>query len=129
MNKKNLMIAFGIVGLIYGIGFLIVPATLADIYELDTSNLQANLIARYFGTGLITLAVINFFASRLPEASEGQRPVIYGNLVSCVTGIIATVIWMASELNVTLMWLNIVIYGGFGLAFAYLEFVKKTETA
>ena len=121
MNKKNLMMAFGVVALIFGIGFLVAPATMAEIYDLPTENLQSNLVARFFGSTLIAVSVMNFFAS----TGGATRPVIYGDIVGCVLGIVATVIWMGSDLNVDLMWLNIVIYGVFGLAFIYLEFVKK----
>ncbi len=125
--KLNIwMIAKAIVVLIFGIGFMLVPATLASLYGM-TFDPVATLMARLFGGGFIFEAIVLWMARNTDRDDVACKGIIIGIVVNSLIGFIVNLLaTLAGTLN-ALGWLSVALYLIFGLAFAYFWFFKKSK--
>ncbi len=112
----------GVVNVLYGLGFLVVPETVASAYGVNADPV-AVAIARYWGATLLPLGYVAWIA-----ASTGGSPLklhftralefagIFGfiaTLVAMSTGVIPTV---GGILNLVLTGIFVVAFGYYGWA-------------
>lgn len=73
MSLRIILIAAGVVGLLFGLMFLLAPDMAIQSFQLGTSDVASHLFARSEGAALVSVAVMNFVASRDPGASRRPR--------------------------------------------------------
>ena len=86
MSLRIVLIASGVVGALFGLFFLIAPDAAIQSFQLGASDVPSRLFARAEGSGLISLAVVNFIAST-DRGSAALRGVVAGNLLAHIFGI------------------------------------------
>ena len=125
--KFNTFLAIAaVLAVLYGLGFLLIPAQTLGLYgiTLDENGL---FVARYLGSAFLGVAVITWMARNL-TAREALRPVILGDFVISLTGLVVAV-WdvFAGDGN-ALSWATVVIYLFLALGFAYVQFVASPSS-
>jgi hypothetical protein len=125
MKLKFWMVAKAIVVAIFGIGFVLIPATLANIYGM-TFEATGTLMARLFGGGFIFEAIVLYLSRNTDRDDVANRAIVIGVVVSNVIGFIVCLLATLAGTWNALGWLSVALYLVFGLAFAYFLFFKKS---
>jgi len=116
MNAKQYLIIAGILAILYGVGFLLVPANLLVLYGAPV-NPDARLVltTQYFGAALLGLGLVLWFV----EAAT-LRGVLIGSVIADVVGFLITGWGMIQGLLNATAWSSLVIYGLLALGALYL---------
>ena len=126
MKFSLLMIITAVVALIFGLGFILVPAQSLSLYGV-TLNLSGLFVARYFGSALLGVAVLAWLARNAP-ASIARQAIVLGLFVLSVTGFVVALFDKFMGPANALVWINVVIYLLLALGFGYFAFIKKGDT-
>lgn len=118
MKLSYWMIAKAIIVLLFGLGFLIIPDTLAGIYGMDFDPV-ATLMARLFAGGFILEAIILWFARNTDRDDAACKGILIGVVVSNAIGVVVCLLAVLAGTWNALGWLSVGLYLVFGLAFAY----------
>ncbi len=126
MKLSNLLVVNTIVALVYGISFVLVPATVLSIYGV-TQGPAVELMGQFFGVALIGIGLLTWFARNVAD-SDTQRGIILALLISDVIGVIVAVLGTVSGVMNVVGWSSVGIYALLGLGYAYLQFVKPSAS-
>jgi len=124
MSYRVMFVINALVTLLAGLGFLIVPGRLLALFGTE-ARVPELLLARFFGSALLTLGLLLWFAK--DAADEGaQKGMGIALLVGAFCGLVVTVIGVSPASGVIRSngWAAIVVYVLFGLGYAYLVFLK-----
>jgi hypothetical protein len=122
MNIRNLFIINAVVGLAFGVGFLLLPGTMVQLYGMESIP-SANLTGQLFGVELIAVGLLCWFASGFSDLAA-QRAIMLALLVADVAGLVVVLIGTLSGPMNAMGWSGIVIYGGLAAGYAYFRFLK-----
>jgi len=125
MNYRIMFVLNALVALVFGVGFLIVPKLALTQFGVET-RVPELLVARFFGSAMLTIGLLLWFAKDVTEEGS-QRGMGIALLVGSVAGLIVTIMGMFASNAVIRAngWLAIVLYVLFGLGYAYLVFLKR----
>ena len=126
MKLSNLLIINAILTLIYGIGFVLVPAAVWSIYGMTPSP-GMSLAGQFFGVALIGIGLVTWFARNVVD-SAAQRAIILGLLIADVVGIIVAVLGTLSGVMNAVGWSAVGIYLLLALGYAYFQFAKPSAS-
>jgi hypothetical protein len=112
-----------IVGLLFALGFLVLPEQLISLYGI-APNPATVYLGRLFGALILGFISILWFARNSGE-SEARHAIVIGGLVGWGVGLIAALLGQFTGAVNNLGWLNVVIYFLFALDYGYFLFVKK----
>lgn len=116
MKREMFFAISGIVGVIFGLGFLLVPDMSLRNYGMPTE--PHNLLqARYFGSALLTIGLVTFLARDTQDA-KAVRALLIAGVVGDVLGA-AISASAAGSLQNGMAWSSVAIYGAFAAASAY----------
>ena len=128
MKLKHLFIINAIIALVYAVGELFIPATVASIYGLkDTANPELLLTARYFGWGLLAVGLICALAVNTP-ASEAKQAIVKALFIAHTVGFIISLMGTISGVFSAMGWSAVGLYLLMAAGFGYFWFIKP-ETA
>jgi hypothetical protein len=122
MNTRTVLTTAAVVALLFAVGLLLMPGFMGQLFGLGTSPAQ-DLVARFFGTGLLAVGMINWLARDIDYAT--LRPILLGNLVADAVGLIVSLMGTLGGVMGSLGWLSVVIYLVLSLGFAYLQFMGQ----
>jgi ABC-type transport system involved in multi-copper enzyme maturation permease subunit len=125
MNYRNVVAASAVVSIIYGLLVVLAPQQAVSLYNVEL-NPPGILVAHLFGSSLLGLGLLNWFAREFQDASV-QKAVLTANLVSSTLGTIFSLIAQLGGVPGAnaLGWSTVVLYLLFALAFAYLRFMRQ----
>ena len=126
MKLRLLLVVDAIIALVYGICFVLVPATVLSIYGMTQGTSEA-LAGQYFGVALIAIGLLTWFARNVADA-EAQRAIILALLISDVVGVIVSVLGTVSGVMSAVGWSAFGIYLLLALGYAYFQFVKPSAS-
>ena len=121
--KLNTLFMFNfIVAILFGLGFTLMPATMADLYgaELTPAGLY---IGQLFGLSLIGFAVLSWLARGLTDPA-GRQAIVTALFISELIGFVVSIINQLAGVVNALGWSTVVLYGLLALGFGYFRFVK-----
>lgn len=122
--KLNTFLAIGaVLAVIYGLGFLLVPAQTIGLYGI-TLDVNGLFVARYLGSAFLGVAVLTWMARSL-TSQEALRPIILGDFVISVTGLVVAVWDAFAGAGNALSWATVVIYLFLSLGFGYFQFIAS----
>ena len=119
-----LLVAF-IVELVFGIGFLIVPGPMLDPFGVIL-NATATTFARLFGSSLISISLILWFA-RQCDQSLLKRGVAYSLFVYYLISTVLLLLTVLAGLMNVLGWIVISIHLILLIWFGYFVFEKRSR--
>ncbi len=108
MTIRTFFTIISVIGIVFGVGFLLVPEQIGSIYGWkETPDIQ--LAGRFYGGTLLAWALIGWFARDFRDAA-----VLRGLLIPCVIGFTAglavTVFGILSGIINALAWSTALIY-------------------
>jgi hypothetical protein len=90
MKTGSFLALSGVIGVLFGVGFLFAPEALLPLYGAQSPiDPYVLLNVRYFGTALLAWGFINWFA-RATHDREALRAVLLGNVVGDGLGLLVT---------------------------------------
>jgi hypothetical protein len=107
--------------LLFGLAYLLVPASLASLYGITLD--PSSPYPRYFGAALVGFAAILWLARKVPSG-PALRAVLVGSFVASITGLVVAVFQAIDVVGNTLEWSTAVIY--FLLTVGFGDFVFRT---
>jgi len=117
--KTTFLIHF-IVALLFGLGFLLIPVAVGNIYGL---NVQEPETYRLLGAAMLGFAVSSWFAYQA-TSWESVRIVVIMELVWTILGTLVMLYALLIAGFPVLGWLNAVILAAFAIAFGRFYFQK-----
>jgi hypothetical protein len=127
MSYKVLFAFNALVALVFGVGFLVVPAMALQQFGVD-EYASTRLILQFFGTGLLTIGLLGWFAKNVSDAGT-QKGMGVAMLIGSLAGLVMSVIGAATGSIRSLSWLPMVIYGVFVLGYGFMLFLKPRMRA
>jgi ABC-type Mn2+/Zn2+ transport system permease subunit len=127
MGYRTLFLLNSFVAFLLGLAFLVVPTMAISQFGVD-SYTSTKMIAQFFGTAMLTLGLLLWFAKDVTSEAV-QRHMGISLLVGSLAGALVTVLGTVSGTLRANAWIAIVVYILFGLGYAYLVFMKKPQTS
>ena len=124
MKLRTMFIIAAVVALVYAVGLILMPATLNTMYGM-TSDAATQLLAQFFGVGLLTLGLINWLAKDFTGANA--RPLLIAGVIGNAVGVIVSVMGTLSGAMSSTGWSAVVIYLLLGLGWAYFLFMAPSR--
>lgn len=108
-----------IIALVFGLGFLLIPATILSFYTEVELNEAGTFMSRLFGSAILTYAAVLWFASDTPD-SEAKRAIVKGFFLSMLVGLgVALHFQLTGPIN-ALGWSTVALYAF--LSFSYWRY-------
>ena len=107
--------------LLFGLAFLLVPASLLALYGI-TLDPSSQWVARLFGSALLGYATILWLARKVPSG-PALRAILIGAFVSSLTGLLVAILQLPLGSANALVWSTAVIY--FLLSLGFGDFVLR----
>ena len=118
----NAVLALG-----YGLGFVLVPSTVADVYGLDLGE-SGIFVARGYGTLLLYVGLLVWQARGFAE-EPAAKAVLLAGLIGDGVGLIVVLFAQLGGLLSVVGWSGVAIYAFLTLGRAYFLFVKSPQAA
>jgi len=122
MSYRILFILNALVAVALGIGALVVPTLALQQIGVD-EYASTKLILQFFGTGLLTMGLLIWFAKDVTDPAT-QRGLGIAMLVGSLAGLVMSIIGTFNGSIRTLGWLAIAIYLLFTLGYGFLVFLR-----
>ena len=122
MNYRTLLVLNSLVAFLFGAAFLIVPTMAITQFGVD-NYASTKMLAQFFGTAMIALGLILWFAKDVTDESV-QRGIGISLLLGALAGLIVTIIGSVGGTLRANGWILMIVYVLFGLGFAYLVFLR-----
>lgn len=116
MSLRIVLIAAGVVAILFGLFFLFGAETAIASYNLGDSTLPARLFARATGAGLVAFGAVNLLAAA-DTGSPALRAVVVGNLLIHLLSL--WVDFSESYARNAGIWVALAVHIVFILAFGY----------
>jgi hypothetical protein len=131
VKLSTLFIVNAVVAILFGLAFLLAPASMTEIYGLEadvgSDYVQgAEFVARFAGAAFIAFGVLTWQA-RYSADSTARRAIVLAFLVGYVLGFIVALIAQLQGVYNALGWSTVVIYLLFALGFGYFQFMAKNK--
>jgi hypothetical protein len=126
MKLSTLLVVAAVIGAVFGIAFVVATGPLLSIYGI-TLDKAGTLVAQLFGSLLIGLATLNWFARNVTDP-EARQAVVFGNLAGDVVGFVVILLGQLAGIANALGWSNVAIYLLLALGFAYVQFVQPRSS-
>lgn len=127
MNYRITFMINALIAVLLGLGFLILPGRILDQFGVD-EYAATKLISQFFGTALLGLGRLLWFAKDVNEANL-QKGMGTALLIGAAAGLVITVMGTTSGILRANWWIAMVVYTVLGLAYAYLVFQKPKKMA
>ena len=108
MTIKTYFTIISVIGIVFGVGFLLAPAQLGLIYSVNESP-DVELAHRFFGGALLAWALTGWFAKDFHDLAA-LRGILISFAIGHAAGLLVTVFGVLSGLLNSLAWLNALIF-------------------
>jgi hypothetical protein len=127
MNFRIMFLINALILALLGLGFLVVPERILGQFDVDMYA-ATKLAAQFFGTVLLTLGLLLWFAKDVSEENL-QKGMAIALMVGAAAGLVVTAMGATSNVLRSNAWIAMLVYLLFGLAYAYLVFMKPRVAA
>ena len=123
MNRSRFFVIASMLGLVFGLAFLLAPAQLMSFYGM-TLDPAGQWIGRFLGAQLVGLAIITWVARNTPTGGA-LSAVMIGNLVGSTIALALAVLQGVTGIGNALVWSTAVVYAFLAAGFGYFQFGKS----
>jgi FtsH-binding integral membrane protein len=116
MRLNTVLLVGGLLALVFGLGFLLLPETLLPFYGVEPGPATV-LMSRFFGAALVQLGTALYLVRDTREPGT-QRGLALAGVVGSFVGLAVALMGQLSGLVNATGWSTVVIYGGLLLAYA-----------
>lgn len=124
MSLKLWMSIKAIVVMLFGLGFLLIPAWVGSLFGTSTDE-TGLILGRYFGMAWVFEAILLWLCKNLPwpEAQKITIAIVISNVIGLVLSLVAVIGGIFSGI---MGWLAVILFLIFVVVFAYFLFIKKS---
>lgn len=122
MRLRTLLLIAGVLGLVFGLGFLLAPRPLLSLYGV-AADPTAVLMSRFFGAALVQLGLILYLIRDVPDLRT-QRGVVLGSFLGSLAGLVVALTAQFWGLVNALGWSTVAIYGFLLIGYGSFVFGK-----
>ena len=108
MPLRTLLLIAGILGLVFGLGFLLLPRPMLSLYAVPTDP-SVVLMARFFGAALAQIGLVLYLIRDVGDPRT-QRGVVIGSFIGSVAGLVVALTGQFWGLVNQLGWSTVAIY-------------------
>ena len=126
MKLSNLMAIKAVLVVIFGIGFILMPATLLSFYGTELNAGEA-LSTKLLGASFILLGILLWRAKNAPGSEVALRAIVLAVFVGDTIGFIVALLAQLAGAANALGWSTVVIYLLMALGFGYFQFSKSAS--
>ena len=126
MKLGTLFTINAIVAILFGLAFVLMPATLSSYYGITLSP-GGLYIAQLFGTALLGFAVLTW-SSRNAGESDARQAIVLALFISDTVALVVSLLAQFAGTANALGWSTIIIYLLLALGFAYFQFMKPSSS-
>jgi hypothetical protein len=123
MKLSSLMAIKAVICIVFGIGFLLVPAPLFSLYGV-TLTPGTSAIVQLFGAAFVLLSVMLWLARNAPGSEVALKAFVLAVFVGDTIGLVVALLAQLSGAMNSLGWMIVVLYLLLALGFGYFQFVK-----
>jgi hypothetical protein len=121
MRLSTLLLVAGLLALVFGLGFLLVPGMLLPLYGLR-SDPDTVIMSRFFGVALVNLGAAVYLVREVQEPSA-QRGLVVAGVLGSVAGLGVALAGQLGGVVNAMGWSTVVIYGA--LLLGYASFLRS----
>ena len=123
MRLSNLMAIKAIIVVVFGIGFVLMPATVMSFYgvTLDPGGVY---MTQLFGAAFILIGILLWFARTASASDVALRAIVLAVAVGDTIGFIVALRAQLSGVVNALGWVTVALYLLLALGFGYFRFAK-----
>lgn len=122
MRLRTLLLIGGLLGLVFGLGFLLAPRPVLALYGV-TADPTVVLMSRFFGAALVQIGLILFLIRDVGDPAT-QRGVVIGSFLGSLAGLVVALTGQFWDLVNGLGWSTVAIYGLLLLGYGSFIFGK-----
>ncbi len=122
MKVKTLLMLTGLFGLVFGLAYLLIPATLLKFFGVDFTDATI-MTARFFGGAVLGYGVLAWSA-RNSEESATRRSIKLAIFVTMLIGLVLSVISVVQKFFNAMGWIPVAFFFLIAAAFGYFRFMK-----
>ena len=126
MRLRTLLLIGGLLGLVFGIGFLLAPRPMLALYGVPADP-PVVLLARFFGAALVQVGLV-FYLIRDVGDPKTQRGVIIGSFIGSVAGLVVALTGQFWGLVNQFGWSTVAIYGLLTFGYGSIIFGRPAAT-
>lgn len=108
MRPTTLFLSAGVLALVFGLGFLLAPATVLPVYGASTDPATV-LMSRFFGVALVQLGLTLYLMREVREVAA-IRAIAVGGIVGSIFGALVALMGVLSGVTNALGWSTVAIY-------------------
>lgn len=109
MRLRTLLLIGGLLGLIFGLGFLLFPQALLRLYGVAPDPAIV-LMSRFFGAALVQIGLVLYLIRDVGDPRT-QRGVVIGSFLGSLAGLVVALTGQFWDLVNSLGWSTVAIYG------------------
>ncbi|MGO8738659.1 hypothetical protein [Rhodoblastus sp.] len=103
MTIKTYFTIISVIGIAFGVGFLLDPLQLGSILGYRDSSPDMALVGRFFGGALLAWALIGWFSKDLHD-TVALRGILIAGVIGFTAGVVVTVFGILSGVLNALAW-------------------------
>lgn len=126
MRLNTLLLIGGLLALVFGLGFLLLPAPVLALYGVAAEPAVV-LMARFFGAALLQLGLV-FYLIRDVSDPATRRGVVLGAFLGSLAGLVVALTAQFWGLVNSFGWTTVAIYGLLLLGFGSFVFGRPQTT-
>jgi hypothetical protein len=126
MQLRTLLLIAGLIALVFGVGFLLVPRSLLPLYGIPTDPAVV-LIGRFFGAALVQLGLVLYLIRDVGDLRT-KRGVVIGSFIGSVAGLVVALTGQFWGLVNQFGWSTVAIYGLLTLGYGAFVFGSAPAT-
>jgi hypothetical protein len=109
MQLNSFLKIHAVIALLFGIGFILMPATILSFYTTVPVNEIGVFISRLFGSAILTYAAVLWFASDTPD-SPAKKAIVKGFFLTMVIAAIVSIHFQLTGPINALGWSTVALY-------------------
>jgi len=126
MRLSTLLLFGGVLALVFGLGFLLVPRPMLTLYGVPTDP-SVVLMARFFGAALVQIGLVLYLIRDVGDPRT-QRGVVIGSFIGSVAGLVVALTGQFWGLVNQFGWSTVAIYGLLTLGYGSIMFGRPAAT-
>jgi hypothetical protein len=127
MNIRNLFVLNAVLGVAFGLGFLLLPGTMVALYGMEAAP-SANLLGQLFGVELIAVGLVCWFVKGVSDPAA-LRAIMLALLIADVAGLIVVLMGTLSGVMNIVGWSGVAIYLVLAAGYIYFRFIKLAASS
>ena len=126
MRLSTLLLFGGVLALVFGLGFLLVPRPMLTLYGVPTDP-SVVLMARFFGAALVQIGLVLYLIRDVGDPRT-QRGVVIGSFIGSVAGLVVALTGQFWGLVNQFGWSTVAIYGLLTFGYGSIMFGRPAST-